>query len=360
MCVIHKKGICGTASAPAKCHRRKGGAAPPPPLEGVDAPPSMEEELAALASASDLLSLAPDDEVVGELLQAHGALARALWITRTLAAKALAAASAAAEDEEAEREEKLGWVEDTEKYEERWRGGRWREEYLRKRGLPSADARGANAEGGETIARGIGEGGEMVDPLVETGAMEDALCAVCGGGDSEAPNEILFCERCEVAVHQDCYGVAEVPEGDWLCWPCHVAEANEVERGLPPSRPPRWLREAGDGSLYDPRPSCCLCPVKRGALRAVVEPERLAPAPRAQPADAVAPMDADDDAKAEAKSIDAAATPPATPAATPAATAAANPRRRAHAGVAGGCTTRGAGGFRTRAQRQGAASRASR
>ena len=325
VCVIHKKGICGTASAPAKCHRRKGGAAPPPPLEGVDAPPSMEEELAALASASDLLSLAPDDEVVGELLQAHGALARALWITRTLAAKALAAASAAAEDEEAEREEKLGWVEDTEKYEERWRGGRWREEYLRKRGLPSADARGANAEGGETIARGIGEGGEMVDPLVETGAMEDALCAVCGGGDSEAPNEILFCERCEVAVHQDCYGVAEVPEGDWLCWPCHVAEANEVERGLPPSRPPRWLREAGDGSLYDPRPSCCLCPVKRGALRAVVEPERLAPAPRAQPADAVAPMDADDDAKAEAKSIDAAATPPATPAATPAATAAANP-----------------------------------
>ena len=195
----------------------------------------MEEELAALA-INRLLSLAPDDEVVGELLQAHGALARALWITRTLAAKALAAPSAAAEDEEAEREEKLddGW---TASGRRRWRGGRWREEYLRKRGLPSADARGANAEGGETIARGIGEGGEMVDPLVETGAMEDALCAVCGGGDSEAPNEILFCERCEVAVHQDCYGVAEVPEGDWLCWPCHVAEANEVERGLPPSRP---------------------------------------------------------------------------------------------------------------------------
>ena len=63
--------------------------------------------------------------------------------------------------------------------------------------------------------------------------------------------------------------------------------------------------------------------MKRGALRAVVEPERLAPAPRAQPADAVAPMDADDDAKAEAKSIDAAATPATTPPATPPATAAA-------------------------------------
>ena len=53
---------------------------------------------------------------------------------------------------------------------------------------------------------------ELVDPLVETGAMEDALCAVCGGGESEEPNEIVFCERCELATHQDCYGVTEVPE----------------------------------------------------------------------------------------------------------------------------------------------------
>jgi bromodomain and PHD finger-containing protein 1 len=60
-------------------------------------------------------------------------------------------------------------------------------------------------------------------PLVETGDEADALCAVCGGGESEEPNEIVFCERCEVAVHQDCYGVEDVPEGDWLCWPCHAA-----------------------------------------------------------------------------------------------------------------------------------------
>jgi hypothetical protein len=51
-----------------------------------------------------------------------------------------------------------------------------------------------------------------------------------------------------------------------------VAEENEKAKGMPPSRPPRWLREAGDGSLYDPRPACVLCPVKRGALRAVIEP----------------------------------------------------------------------------------------
>ena len=296
VCASHKKGVCGTATAPLKCARRRENekekasssdlrmdgareagtrawdvaADGPPPAPAAEELKTLERFFGAAGSAA----LAPEDEIVGELLQAHCALARASWVARALAGKALRRArDAGAAAERAAREEKAKWLEETSRYEERWRGGRWREEYLRRRGLPSAD------DNGDALADAFGDAKrELVDPLVETGAMEDALCAVCGGGESEAPNEIVFCERCELAVHQDCYGVATVPEGDWLCWPCHVAEANENDKGQPPSRPPRWLREAGDGALYDPRPACVLCPVRRGALRAVAEGAGDAPA----------------------------------------------------------------------------------
>lgn len=58
-------------------------------------------------------------------------------------------------------------------------------------------------------------GVHMVDALAERGAEEEALCCVCGGGDSskEAGNEIVFCERCDMAVHQKCYRVDSIPAG---------------------------------------------------------------------------------------------------------------------------------------------------
>ena len=61
---------------------------------------------------------------------------------------------------------------------------------------------------------------EIIDALAERTEEEEALCAVCGGGMSEAPNVIVFCERCDLAVHQQCYNVAQIPDGEWLCWPC--------------------------------------------------------------------------------------------------------------------------------------------
>ena len=241
VCVAHKKGVCGTSTAPNRCYRRREKSASAGQLVGLDTaggggsgvssfadgengsadtsvpgetgPPaaSMEETLLGLEKAADLINMAPDDEIVGELLQAHAALAKTQWVTRTLAAKALSNAFDASANEEERRAEQLRWGEDTDRYETRWRGGRWREEWLKKRGMPSADQTfGVDAGAGDDPFKDCTK--ELVDPLVETGAMEDALCAVCGGGESEEPNEIVFCERCELATHQDCYGVTEVPE----------------------------------------------------------------------------------------------------------------------------------------------------
>lgn len=49
---------------------------------------------------------------------------------------------------------------------------------------------------------------------------EELECAVCMIGDSDDLNQILFCDRCNVAVHQTCYGVRLIPEGEWYCQPC--------------------------------------------------------------------------------------------------------------------------------------------
>jgi hypothetical protein len=57
---------------------------------------------------------------------------------------------------------------------------------------------------------------------------DDITCVICGGGDSEAPNEILLCDNCDLAAHQVCYGVQVIPEGDWLCRDCRPDEDEEL------------------------------------------------------------------------------------------------------------------------------------
>ena len=114
---------------------------------------------------------------------------------------------------------------------------------------------------------------DLYDVLAQRGEDDEAFCAVCGDGHSEAPNAIIFCDRCDVAVHQYCYDVPEVPETEWLCWPCREYEETQRQAGVPQAeiRPPHSMpdeRRRLPGGARDVQ--CALCPIRCGAFRKTV------------------------------------------------------------------------------------------
>lgn len=87
----------------------------------------------------------------------------------------------------------------------------------------SAKKRREAAEAVEEMQVAGGEEDEDEDE--EEDEEDEEVCAICAKPDSKPPNEIVFCDNCDTPVHQQCYGLAEVPEGDWICRSCSQDDA---------------------------------------------------------------------------------------------------------------------------------------
>lgn len=56
--------------------------------------------------------------------------------------------------------------------------------------------------------------------VVEVQEEDEEVCSICKKPDSKRGNQILFCDGCDMAVHQKCYDIPTVPKGDWFCRNC--------------------------------------------------------------------------------------------------------------------------------------------
>ncbi|XP_021748093.1 histone-lysine N-methyltransferase ATX3-like [Chenopodium quinoa] len=80
---------------------------------------------------------------------------------------------------------------------------------------------------------------EIYEPVYAKWTTE--RCAVCRWVEDWDYSKIIICNRCQIAVHQECYGARNVQ--DFTSWVCRACEIPDVKR------------------------ECCLCPVKGGALK---------------------------------------------------------------------------------------------
>lgn len=83
------------------------------------------------------------------------------------------------------------------------------------------------------------ESNEEEEDIEQDEEVDEAACSICSKLHTRKGNQILFCDGCDKAVHQKCYGVKDIPEGDWFCKDCVPDQelAYQDQSHIPDSRP---------------------------------------------------------------------------------------------------------------------------
>ena len=93
---------------------------------------------------------------------------------------------------------------------------------------------------------------------------ENAVCDICYDGESTGENRIIFCDSCDISVHQGCYGIEKVPSGDWFCHAClyfrrdNHSKTNDDEY---PAKPQQKNQKSAKLPIV-----CEICPRRQGAF----------------------------------------------------------------------------------------------
>eukprot|EP00581_Thalassiosira_minuscula_P002256 CAMPEP_0183744812 /NCGR_PEP_ID=MMETSP0737-20130205/65920_1 /TAXON_ID=385413 /ORGANISM="Thalassiosira miniscula, Strain CCMP1093" /LENGTH=2099 /DNA_ID=CAMNT_0025980465 /DNA_START=245 /DNA_END=6544 /DNA_ORIENTATION=- len=88
----------------------------------------------------------------------------------------------------------------------------------------------------------------------------DAVCDVCFDGEVTPDNQIIFCDACNVAVHQRCYGIDQIPSGNYFC---HTCTHFEIDKEFLAAK----RRRDGPPLKITRHPIVCeLCPRRQGAF----------------------------------------------------------------------------------------------
>jgi hypothetical protein len=96
---------------------------------------------------------------------------------------------------------------------------------------------------------------------IKDNTMDGMLCCVCNDHDGDDGAVLVLCDGCNMAAHQHCYGIYELPVATWLCARCVRRESNAVcvlcggrYGGMKPTVEGQWVHVLC--ALWFPEISC--------------------------------------------------------------------------------------------------------